>query len=244
MGGPLNVDFGANHNEVIALLKFENSYFGAVRYFFFVVQKDFFPNHFSRKKPFGLVRQFVFWKIRWVQRQQFKNTVKYLLGIGLVERRNRNNGRRVKFFLPIRYFLLDLLVSGLVNFIDKYDYRAVGAGQGCERVVFVVFFKNIGHKQHHVSIFERAVHKFHHGFVELVHGLDNARRVRINQLKLGIVVNTVQDAHDAVARGLGFGGNNGEPLAHQHIHQSGLAHIGLAYDTYKTRAVVGVVVSH
>ncbi len=42
------------------------------------------------------------------------------------------------------------------------------------------------------------------------------------------------DAHDAVARGLRLGRDNGEPFTDERIHQRRFADIGIADDIYKT----------
>jgi hypothetical protein len=44
----------------------------------------------------------------------------------------------------------------------------------------------------------------------------------------------VHNAHNAVARGLRLGGNNAQTLAHQSIHERAFAHVGVAYNIYKT----------
>ena len=44
----------------------------------------------------------------------------------------------------------------------------------------------------------------------------------------------IEDAHDAVARGLCLKGCNGDSLAHEEIHERALTHIGVAYDIDET----------
>ena len=66
-----------------------------------------------------------------------------------------------------------------------------------------------------VGILKCAAHESHHLLMKLVMGVDDARGVGIDNLE----VVAIDDAHDAVARGLSLAGDDGELLADQGVHE-------------------------
>ena len=55
-----------------------------------------------------------------------------------------------------------------------------------------------------------------------------------------MVVWGIDDPHDAVACGLCLGGDDGDTLSHEEVHQRRLPDVGVAYDIDETRAVLGI----
>ena len=95
---------------------------------------------------------------------------------------------------------------------------------------------DIDDEQDEVAAFERIVDLLHHALVELVLRLVYAGSVHEDDLPggtLGLAL-YVDDAGDAVARGLRLVGDDGEFFADQRIEQSGFARIGTADDGYES----------
>ena len=74
-------------------------------------------------------------------------------------------------------------------------------------------------------------HYAHHVFAQPGARLVKARRVQEHDLP----VLAVDHAHDLGARGLRFAGDDGDLLAHELIHDAGLADVRTADDRHKTR---------
>ena len=74
---------------------------------------------------------------------------------------------------------------------------------------------------------ERSARRGHHSLLQLILRLGvNAGRIRIDEL----IVISVEDAEDAVARRARLWRHDGEPLADQPVHQRRLAHVWHADD--------------
>ena len=98
-----------------------------------------------------------------------------------------------KFFQPFlvgQVYLVDEQQHGDVHLFDL----------GEELLVLLCFLDDVRHIEQDIGVLQRRDGKRQHGLLQLVVRFQNAWRVRENNL--GVV--RVDDAHNAVARGLGF----------------------------------------
>ena len=109
--------------------------------------------------------------------------------------------------------------------LEQAQHLGVGQGEAAR----------FDHEQDQVHVADRA----HHGLVQRLvqgRGMLGLETGRVHEDELGFILGT--DARDAVARGLGLARGDGDLLAHQCIHQRGLAHIGLAHDGDQAAALL------
>eukprot|EP00967_Tisochrysis_lutea_P128829 scaffold220883_cov30-Tisochrysis_lutea.AAC.1 len=96
------------------------------------------------------------------------------------------------------------------------------------------YLKNIDHKEHQVGIVERSLHCSHHALLQLVLGRGvDAGRVGVDEL----VVITVENAKDPMARRPRLCRHDGESLTDKRVHECRLAHVGHADDRDEAGAV-------
>ena len=109
-------------------------------------------------------------------------------------------------------------------------------------------FIHVGHHQQHVRILQGGLDKLHHALLQLVGGVEDARRVAVDNL-IGIFVD---DAHDAVTCGLGLRIDDAQTFPHQTVHQRAFAHVGGAHNVDEASAMAvlcrrswkGLIVRH
>ena len=94
---------------------------------------------------------------------------------------------------------------------------------------------DVRHHEQDIGILEGRFDKLHHAFLKLVSGVEHAWGVAVDNL----VVVFVDDAHDAVARGLGLGIDDAQTFTHKAIHQRAFADVGRPHDVDESRPVVG-----
>src|SRR5208282_3858571 len=126
------------------------------------------------------------------------------------------------------------LVGEQINFVEQQEDRS--ASPFCqvedEAVFAVPLLLGIDNHQNQFTAFERLAHLGHHLAAERGAGLVNSGRVDqddlpgLTSLLLGGI--DIDDAKNAVARGLGLGRNDSQLLADQRIQQRALARIGTA----------------
>nr|GFC83792.1 hypothetical protein [Tanacetum cinerariifolium] len=116
-----------------------------------------------------------------------------------------------QLLFPVGQLGFHVFLAGLVYLVDQHvNGRVLGFAQALDHGLFVVLFVDVGDEQYYIGIFQGRVHEGHHGVVQLVFGLDDAGRIGINQLE----ISAVEDAQDAVARGLGFARDDAQALAY------------------------------
>ena len=91
----------------------------------------------------------------------------------------------------------------------------------------------VGDVEDDVGIAEGPVDEFHHRLLEFVGGFEDARGVGVDDLE----VVAGDDTHDAVAGCLSLGGDDGEALADQRVHEGRFPDIGIPDDIYEARFV-------
>ena len=65
-------------------------------------------------------------------------------------------------------------------------------------IALALLLDGVGNIQHHIGIADGTAHEVHHRLLQLVCGLQNTRRVGIDDLEIV----AIDDTHNAVARGL------------------------------------------
>ena len=98
---------------------------------------------------------------------------------------------------------------------------------------WVSLLHHVGDVEDDVGVSDGGIHVLHHGALQVVGRLEDTRSVGIDYL----VVLPVDYAHYPVTGGLGLGCDDGKAFPDQGVHQRGLAHVGIAYDVYKTGTV-------
>ena len=121
-----------------------------------------------------------------------------------------------------------------VYLVDDYEYGTGHFGQPVHVLaVLVALFHDIGHVQDDVGVTDGSVHVLHHTLLQGIGRLEDARGVGVHYL----VVISVDYSHNPVPGGLGLGGDDGQPLAYEGVHQCGFAHVGVADDVDESGAV-------
>ncbi len=113
--------------------------------------------------------------------------------------------------------------DGRIRFFCKVEH---------ELIARIELARYVDDHQQQVAALQRVVDLFHHATVEGVDGLVHAGRVDQNKLPGGPFpfLLDVDDALDAVARGLRLTGDDGELLADERVQQRGFACVGTAND--------------
>ena len=127
-------------------------------------------------------------------------------------------------------FFQFLLVAE-VNLIDKHQHGYGHLAHLLQKVLVLVgLFHHVGDVEQHVGILQRRLGEGEHGLLQFVVGLKDTGRVGEDNLH----VVGVENAHDAVARGLRLEGGDRNALAHKEVHERGLADVRVAHDVYET----------
>mgnify|MGYP001103133954 FL=1 len=121
--------------------------------------------------------------------------------------------------------------------VDLVDYREGGnialADLFEDVVRTVALFHRVGDVEDYVRIVHGAGDEFHHRLLEFVAGFQNARRIREDDLEIF----AADHSQNAVARGLGFGGDDREAFAYECVHQRRFADVGISDDIDETGLV-------
>ena len=129
--------------------------------------------------------------------------------------------------LPPCHKFLD---SGLVADVDFVDYDDDRTLQIIEpaHIVFVLIrgLYRIRDIQDNVGVADGPVHEFHHVLLEPVVRLQDTGRVGVDYLP----VLPVHYTHDTVSGSLRLGGDYGEFLSYQCVHEGGFPDIRVPYD--------------
>src|SRR5690349_18316494 len=99
--------------------------------------------------------------------------------------------------------------------------------------LFIELFFRFNHQQYCICILERYLHVAHHRMMQVVLGFEDTRRITVHDLE----VIAIEDAHDAMTSSLRLGGDDGEVLTDELVHEGRLTHVGAAYDGDETGVV-------
>ena len=225
------VNYCSNACKFLTFFEFVNQHLARVRNFLFVVQEDFLAYNLLNEKALRTVGEFVLIEVGRIFGQQFLNLLENLGRVELVQRRNGINVGVGQHIAPHLNLCLKFGLVAQVYLVDKQDNRDIFLANLLKILaVLVECLDHICHIHNNIGIDQRCIDKLQHCFLQLVVRLQNARRVRVNHLKIVAIDN----AHYAVARGLRLVGDNGQPLAHKGVHQRRFADIRVADNIYKT----------
>ena len=126
--------------------------------------------------------------------------------------------------------VLEGLLGGEVDLVDNEENARAAVLHFLHKIcVFVGRVLDVGDVEEDVGIDECGVGELAHLLLQFVVGFEYAGRVGIDDLPVGAVGGTVDDAHDAVARRLCFGRDDAESLSDEGVHEGGLPDVGVAY---------------
>jgi len=216
LGVPGNQNDGPDADDVLFFLEGLHDYFTAIRDFLLVVQEDFFPKDLRYEEPFGFVGELGFVIICRPLGEQGEDALEYRLGVEFLQGRNREYLCLRQQGLPLGYQCLQTFLGGEVNLVDNQQYRDAGGRNSFgECWVSAWSFPDFGNVQKEVCIRQGGFHKSQHGVLQFVLRLQETGGVRNDHL----VVIPAEDAQNTVPGSLGLGGDDGDFLAHQDVHQ-------------------------
>ena len=226
----LDKDDGTDVVDTFFLFVAFDGHLAAVRDFLLVIEQQFLADDFADKETHGAVGELVFGEVRGILGQEVENVVEDGVDVEPFGGGAGNDDGTRDLVLPVSYLVLDGLLVAEVDFVDGQDDRSLTFDDFSEHLLVFEGLANLGHQQEEVGVFEGAIDEAHHLLVQLVVGIDDAGGVGIDYLE----VFAIDDAHDAVAGGLGLAGDDAEPFAHEGVHEGGLTHVGVADDVYKS----------
>src|SRR5580658_2752923 len=194
-----------------------------------------------RHEAHRLIGNLIFGKIAWAVGQRLQHAGHQLIETFLFERRDGDDLLELMQGLELRDQREQLtLVGEQINFVEQQENRRVRFFRQVEdeAVISVPLLLGIDNHENQFATFERLAYLGHHLASERRTGAVNSGRVDENdlsglasfQLRLLLGRIDIDDAKNAVARGLRLGRNDGQLLADQRIQQRALARIGAAED--------------
>ena len=193
-----------------------------------ITKQDLFPHDLADHEPRGLVRDDVVGKERFPLGQIFNDE---FFEFGQIFAPARRNGHDVAPDPPFEERFCvggDLLFGHDVRLCvcddHRYAERKIMFHQGNVRLRDP--FVPVVHEQDKVDVLCGRLRRPHHHRRERVARFIDAGRVRKYDLRALFV----EDAEDAVARGLGFGGYDGDFFADEHVHERAFSCICFADD--------------
>ena len=121
-----------------------------------------------------------------------------------------------------------------VDLVDHHGHRHRKLGVLLHDLqILLAYVGGVQHHQHGVHVLQGALHGLDHILAQAVARGVNAGGIQEDDLRLG----PGEHAHDAAARGLRARGGDGDLLAHQRVHQRGLAHVRPSQNRHKSRLI-------
>ena len=209
-------------------------YFATVGDLLVVVAQDLFADYFRGEESQRFVRERIFGVEGFSLGQPFQNQVEKSLDIEILACRYRDDrgGRQQR--LPFIDELFELFGRREVDLVDYREGGNIALADLFEDVVrTVALLHRVGDVEDYVRIVHGAGDEFHHRLLEFVAGFQNARRIREDDLEIF----AADHSQNAVARGLGFGGDDREAFAYECVHQRRFADVGISDDIDETGLV-------
>ena len=129
--------------------------------------------------------------------------------------------------MPCLHEVAELVLLALVDLVDQEDDGYLHLRDFLQEVHVLGWrLAHVRHVEQDVGVGECALRECQHHLLHLVVGLQHARGVGEYHLCLW----RVDDAHDAMACGLGLEGRYTDLFAHELVHERALAHIRVAHD--------------
>ena len=226
----LDEDDGADVVDAFFLFVAFDGHFATVGYFLLIVEKELFADDFADEEAHGAVGEFVFGEVGGILGQEVEDVVEDGVDVEPFGSGAGDDDGTGDLVLPVGYLVLDGLLVAEVDFVDGQDDWGLAFDDFGEHLLVFEGLANLGDQQEEVGVLEGTVDEAHHLLVELVVGVDDAWGVGVDDLE----VFAVDDAHDAMAGGLGLAGDDAEAFAHEGVHEGGFTYVGIADDVYKS----------
>ncbi len=199
--------------------------------------EDLFADDLRSEETQCFVRERVLGVERRAFGQQFEDDFEHPFDVEILLGRHRDDPCPGNLGLPFVDQRVQRFGRREVDFVDDHDRRDAALVDALDDFGRTVApFDGVRHIEDHVGVGHGSGHELHHRLLQLVRGLQDARRVGVDDLE----ILARDDAHDAVARGLRLGGDDRETLAHQGVHKRRFADSGVADDVYETAFVHAV----
>lgn len=202
----------------------------AVGDFLLVVEEYLLAHDLADEEAHGAVGEFVLGEVGGMFGEELEDGVKDFADVeALGGGAGDDDGARY-LGLPVGDALLDGGLVGEVYLVDDEDDGDVAVDDALQHVAVLEALAHLGDEEEEVGVLQGGADEAHHLFVQFVGGVDDAGGVGVDHLEI-IAIN---DTHDALASGLGLGGDDAETLADEGVHQRGFAHVRVADDVYET----------
>ena len=227
----LHVYHGVYVDVLVGLLERLHLHLYRVRNLLVVVEQNLLADNLRDEEACGLVRELVLIEERRRVGQQLLDAAHEHVDAELVLRRDGENLGVWQQRVPALHGVAERLLVALVNLVDEQQHGYCHVLHLVEEVLVLLgVLHDVGDVEQHVGILQRRLRECEHRLLELIVRLEYAGRVREYDLRVFFV----DDAHDAVARGLRLERGNADALADKLVHQRRLAHIRIAHYVYKS----------
>ena len=223
----LDDDEGLDVDALVLFLEGFNDDFDGVGDLLLIVEEDLLTDDLGDEEARGAVGQCVLLEVGRRGGDEALDALLQGLDIEVVERRDGDDLRLRKLLVPALHELDELILGREVYLINKEEYGALDPTDALEEeLILIGRLDRVGDVEKDVSITESRLGELEHALLELVVRAQYPRGVAIDDLQLG----GIDNAHNAVTRRLGLGGDDRYALADQEVHQGGLPYVGVAHD--------------
>ena len=166
-----------------------------------VVEEDLFTDDLGDEETHRLVGEFVFGEVGRALGQLGEDLLEYVLDVGVVLGGDGEHRGGWQLLFPVFHSFLHAFLVGEVDLVDQHEDGGLGAFQPFDGLLLDLLVGDIDHEEDEVGVDEGDVDELVHDLVHLVGWIfDDARGVGEDDLE----VVAVDDAEDAVSRGLGL----------------------------------------
>ena len=230
----LDVDDRGDADVAVGLPELLHDDLAGVGYLLVVVEEYLLAHDLGDEETGGLVGPLVLVEVGGMVGQELTDALEYVIDVEAVEGRDGEYLGLGQCLVPEGDRLFQRLLVREVYLVDEHEDGHPETGYLLEEIgVLVGGLHHVGDVEQDVGIHQCALGELEHLLLQFVVGLEHPGGVGEAYLHVG----GVEDAHDAVARGLRLEGGNADALTHEEIHECALPHIGIADDVYETRLV-------
>ena len=234
LGIAFTVDNGGYTDDVFFLVEGLHFDFDGVRDLFVVVEEDLLADDLVDKEAFGLVGELVLGEERRSFGQGVLDGIEELGDTEPLLRGDREDLSFGELGMPESDEVFECLLRCEIDLINYKEHACTRGSHFLHfleeiGVAFGVVL-DLGDVEEHVGIDESRTGELEHLTLELVVRAEDTGCVGIDHLE----VLAIDDAHDTMAGGLRFRGNDREAFADQGVHEGRFADIGIAHNIYKT----------
>ena len=227
----LHVYHSVNVDVAVGLLKRLHLNLYRVRNLLVVVEQNLLADYLRHEEACWFVGQLVLVEERRRVGQKLLNAAHEHVDAKLVLGRYGKNLGIGQQRVPLLNGVAECLLVALVNLVDEQKHRNGHLLHLIKKVhVLLWILHNVSHIEQHIGILQCRLREGEHRLLQLVVGFQHTWSIRENYL--GIVL--VDNAHDAVTRGLRLECGNTDAFANKLIHQRRLANIRIAHYIYKS----------